>query len=384
MGPVLQRAQKNRTTLLAKTINLLHQEVFHLVYTRSRLLYAQTKLGTQRRSWVAFPPLHQRARKTDRVIVNKMLLDSFCCIKLSFLWYYGQPGSKIISDLNAHPLQAGKTLPLRSVVSTLPSWSNGPKHARHSLPDLLVAAPRFILLMLFGPYAHITLPETFLSRGTLLPVLLLNPSPMYTLLPVPTRYTTKRDPKHQRCFSEKNMAKRKKKATKNLSSNFEPLVQFTFKNRNLDLPCFGWDGFLPAMSPPAPVGLTRAEAFLLARDVVHFSIKVLEKTAPKTRRSGKVSGSPCITSFTSTSLWHIAADNQESPQILVLVLSPMFICSSPTNPTSNDLYKDDFSRFTPSESLSLSADLAKQGGATVDGWNPAPQRMMIIPLFIGF
>lgn len=160
------------------------------------------------------------------------------------------------------------------------------------------------------------------------------PIPDVYFAPVPTRYTTKRDPKHQRCFSEKNMAKRKQKATKNPNSNFEPLVQFTFKNRNLDLPCFGWDGFLPAISPPAPVGLTRAEAFLLARDVVHFSIKVLEKAAPKTRRSGKVSGSPRITSFSSTSLWHIAVENQESPHILVLSLSPMFICSSPTNHTT--------------------------------------------------
>lgn len=343
----------------------LHQNPFTLC------LYAQTKLGTQRRSWVAFPPLHQRARKTDRVIVNKMLLDSFCCIKLSFLWYYGQPGSKIISDLNAHPLQAGKTtLPLRSVEkkpALVIQWAKTcPAQSAPSPPRPLLALSFSCCLV----HTHILLSRKRSSLSEpFSPVLLLHPSPMYTWLPFLRGIRQNETPDISDAF--RKMAKRKKKATKNLSSNFEPLVRFTFKNRNLDLPCLVETVFFPRYHHQHRWAWLEPRHSCL-REMWCTSPSKSWKKLPLTRRSGKVSGSPRITSFSSTSLWHIAVENQESPQILVLSLSPMFICSSPTNPTSNDLYKDDFSHcFTPSESLSLSADLAKQGGAinTINTWS---------------
>lgn len=161
-----------------------------------------------------------------------MLLGSFRCIKLSFLWYYGQPGSKIISDLNVHPLQAGKT-----AAASFRRYQPCPSDPMgQSMTGPLLALSFSCCLV----HTHILLsPKRSSLTEPFSPCCCCNPSPMYTLLPFLRGYTTKRDPKHQRCFSEKNIAKRKKKATKNLSSNFKPLVRFTFKNRNLDLPCFG-------------------------------------------------------------------------------------------------------------------------------------------------
>ena len=211
--PCVAKGTKERTTLLVKTINLLHQEVLHLVYTRSRLLYAQTK------TWYTTEKLNSFSTLTPKGTQNR-LLDSFCCIKLSFLWYYGQPGLKIISDLNAHPLHAGKTAAasFRRInpalviqwAKTCPAQS-APSPPRHSslYPSHAVWSIR----------TYYSLRNVLLSRNPS-PRAAAAPIPDVYFAPVPTRVYDKTRPQASAMLFGKKYGEEKKESHK------EPKFQF--------------------------------------------------------------------------------------------------------------------------------------------------------------